>query len=293
MTLTQLRTFLEIADTGSFTSAADKMGYAQSTVTMQIRSLEEELGTPLFDRLGKTVVPTDQGIRLMAYAEKMLQMEREIRSDIKGSDSPSGLLKIGVSETLCYKRFPEILLRYRNMYPEVEIQLTFVTHDTFPGMLRSGAVDMVYTLNPLIERDDLRLLSKKEESLGFYVSPDHKLAKKRKITENDLEDTPLLLTSHGCNFRNMLLEDLEDEGITPKIAIETSSKEILKQFAINGAGVAFIPDMSAQDELRDGKLVRLNWKGANFPVYSQVFVHKDKHITSAIKEMTELIAGYL
>ena len=293
MTLTQLRTFLEIADTGSFTSAADKMGYAQSTVTMQIRSLEEELGTPLFDRLGKTVVPTDQGIRLMAYAEKMLQMEREIKSDITSSDAPSGLLKIGVSETLCYKRFPEMLLRYRNSFPDVEIQLTFVTHDTFPGMLRSGAVDMVYTLNPLIERDDLKLLSKREESLGFYVSPDHKPAKKKKVTESDLNDIALLLTSHGCNFRNMLLEDLEDKGITPKIAIETSSKEILKQFAINGAGIAFIPDMSAQDEVRDGKLLRLNWKGANFPVYSQVFVHKDKHITGAIKEMTELIAGYL
>ena len=129
MTLTQLRTFLEIANAGSFTSAADKMGYAQSTVTMQIRSLEEELGTPLFDRLGKTVVPTDQGIMLMAYAEKMLRIEREIKSDITTSTIPSGLLKIGVSETLCYKRFPEMLLQYRNSFPEVEIHLTFVTHD--------------------------------------------------------------------------------------------------------------------------------------------------------------------
>ncbi|SMC76940.1 DNA-binding transcriptional regulator, LysR family [Oscillospiraceae bacterium] len=292
MTLTQLRTFLEIAESGSFTSAADKMGYAQSTVTMQIRSLEEELGTPLFDRLGKTVVPTDQGIRLMAYAEKMLQMEREIKSDITSSEKPSGLLKIGVSETLCYKRFPEMLLWYRNSFPEVEIQLTFVTHDTFPGMLRSGAVDMVYTLNPLIERDDLKLLSKKEESLGFYVSPDHKLAKKRRVTESDLNDIPLLLTSHGCNFRKMLIEALNEEGIIPNIAIETSSKEILKQFAINGAGAAFIPDMSAQDEVIEGKLTRLNWKGAKFPIYSQVFVHKDKHITGAIREMADLITGY-
>ena len=137
----------------------------------------------------------------------------------------------------------------------------------------------------------MKLIDKSEERLGFYVSPDHTLAKKRRVSESDLKDIPLLLTSHGCNFRKMLLEDLEAEGIIPNIAIETSSKEILKQFAINGAGVAFIPDLSAEDEVRDGKLIKLNWKGEKFPVYSQVFVHKDKHITGAIREMAELIAS--
>jgi DNA-binding transcriptional LysR family regulator len=149
----------------------------------------------------------------------------------------------------------------------------------------------VYTLNPLIERDDLKLLYKEKESLGFYVSPRHPLASKKRVTEQNLADIPLLLTSHNCNFRKMLLAELEKAEITPRIALETSSKEILKQFAMNELGVAFMPDMAAEEEVQSAKLVRLNWKGSPFPVYSQVFVHKDKNVNKAMQQLVESIEG--
>lgn len=110
MTIIQLTTFLEIASLGNFSLAAESLGYAQSTVTMQIKQLEEELGVELFDRLGKSVVLTAAGARLIGYAEKMKQLEREILLDIPISDEPNGTLKIGVSETLCYHLFPQYLL---------------------------------------------------------------------------------------------------------------------------------------------------------------------------------------
>ena len=87
----------------------------------------------------------------------------------------------------------------------------------------------------------------------------------------------------------MLLSDLEKNGIVPKIALETSSKEILKQFAAGGFGVAFIPDMTAENEIKNGKLKRLTWKGADFPVYSQVLIHKDKHQNKALSGLVEII----
>ena len=87
----------------------------------------------------------------------------------------------------------------------------------------------------------------------------------------------------------MLLTDFEAQGITPDIALETSSKEILKQFARNGLGAAFMPDMAAEEEISSGRLVRLNWGGNAFPVFSQVFVHKDKRVSFAISELVELI----
>ena len=290
MTITQLTTFLRIAEEGNFTSAANSLGYAQSTVTMQIKQLEEELGVVLFDRLGKTVCLTSAGERLRIYAEKMQQLEREILADVPAADEPTGMLKLGVSESLCYDRFPQKLLSYREAYPRVDLRLQFVDHDTFPELLKKGGLDLVYTLNPLIEREDLVLLYKKQETLGFYVSPEHPLAGRKRVTEEDLADTPLLVTSHSCNFRKLLLKDLETAGITPRLALETSSKEILKQFAINQLGVAFIPDMSTVEELRSGKLVRLNWKGGSFPIYSQVFIHKDKHVNKAILGLVDLIA---
>ena len=288
MTIVQLETFLKITEAGSFTAASNMLGYAQSTVTTQIKQLEEELNCLLFERLGKNIVLTLEGKRLL-YAQKMLQLEREILLEVPKSEDPTGILRLGVSESLCYNILPHILLEYKKRFPKIVIELQFITHDTFPSMLKQGALDLVYTLNPYIESPELVMLHKKPETLGFYASPEYPLANRNRIKETDLENIPLLLTSHSCNFRLMLIQDLAKYSVTPKIGIETSRKEILKQFAINQLGVAFIPDMVAKEEIENGSLKRLDWGGNDFAIFSQIFIHKDKHLNSAIEGLIEII----
>ncbi len=289
MNNTQLETFLKIVETGSFTATANMLGYAQSTVTTQIKLLEEEFGCLLFERLGKSLVLTAEGEKLISYAEQMLQLQRQMLLEVSAAEIPSGIIKIGVSESLCYKHLPEHLMEYKKKYPGMDIRIQFIDHDTFPPLLKSGALDMVYTLNPLIENQELNMIHKKKESLGFFASPDHPIAKMKKIKETDLENVPLLLTSHTCSFRRMLLDDFFRHGITPKIELETSSKEILKAFAANGLGIAFMPAMAAAAEVQEKKLKKLDWAGDDFPVYLQIFVHKDKHRNRAIEELIGLI----
>jgi DNA-binding transcriptional LysR family regulator len=289
MNNTQLETFLKIVETGSFTSTANMLGYAQSTVTTQIKLLEEEFGCLLFERLGKRLVLTTEGEKLISYAEQMLQLQRQMLLEVSAAEIPSGIIKLGVSESFCYRRLPEKLMEYKKKYPGMDIRIQFIEHNTFPGLLKSGALDVVYTLNPLIENPELTLINKKKESLAYFAKPDHPIAKMKKVTEKDLENVPLLLTSHTCSFRRMLLDDFSKHGITPKIELETSSKEILKSFAKNGLGVAFMPAMAAQTDLEEKKLKKIDWAGADFPIYSQIFVHKDKHQSRAIEELIALI----
>jgi DNA-binding transcriptional LysR family regulator len=288
MTITQLSTFLKIVELSSFSAAADSLGYAQSTVTTQIKQLEDELGCALFERLGKTISVTSSGEKLIKYAEKMLQLEREIYLDVSDEDNPAGVLKLGVSESLCISRFPQILMEFNRDNPRTEIRIQFVTHESIPELLQKGELDMVYTLNPLFDDERIKILHKKREKLGFYVSPDHPMAGKT-IKEKDLKDVPLLLTGHNCNFRHMLLSDFEKNGISPNIVLETSSKEVLKQFAEGGFGVAFIPKMAAEKEVKDGRLKQLTWKGKDFLIYSQVLIHKDKHQNKAINRLVDYI----
>ena len=290
MTITQLGTFLKIAETGNFTAAANLLGYAQSTVTTQIKQLEAELNCLLFERLGKSITLTPEGERLQGYAEKVLQMEREILLEVPAVREPAGTIRLGVSESLCYERLPQSLMKYKKKYPGVDIRLSFIEHETFPDLLKKGALDMAYTLNPLMEPPELKVLYKKRERLGFYAAPEDPRAAGKAIREQDLAGVPLLLTSHHCSFRQLLLEDLARAEVTPRIALETSSKEILKQFAANGLGVAFMPDMAAQEEVRKKRLVRLNWQGLDFPVYAQIFIHRDKHVSRAIRDLAEMIA---
>ena len=289
MTIIQLETFLKIVETRNFTTAANLLGYAQSTVTTQIKQLEEELGCLLFDRLGKTIVPTAEGERLADYAERMTQIQREIRLEVPGTQETAGRIRLGVSESLCYNRLPKVLMRFRQQYPAVEIQLSFIMHDTFPDLLKKGALDLAYSLNPPTEYPDLDILYESPETLGFYTSPDHPLAKRQKVTEKDLSEIPLLLTSHNCSFRHMLLEDLAGHAVTPRIALETSSKEILRQFAINGLGVAFMPDMVAEEQAGQNLLKRMDWAGKDFTIVSRVYIHKDKHRNHGIRELVRLI----
>ena len=289
MTIVQLETFLKITETGSFTAASNALGYAQSTVTTQIKQLEDELNCLLFERLGKNIVLTLEGERLLLYAQRMLQLEREILLEVPKSKNPTGIIRLGVSESLCYNTLPYILMEYKKRFPKIEIQLQLITHDTFPSMLKQGSLDLVYTLNPYIELPELIMLHKKPETLGFYASPEYPLASRNHIKETDLENIPLLLTSHRCNFRLMLIQDLAKYSIIPKIEIETSRKEILKQFAINQLGVAFIPDMVVKEEIENGSLKRLDWDGNDFAIFSQIFIHKDKHLNSAIEGLVEII----
>ena len=289
MNNTQLETFLKIVETGSFTATANTLGYAQSTVTTQIKLLEEEFGCLLFERLGKSLVLTSEGEKLISYAEQMLQLQRQMLLDVSAAEIPSGIIKIGVSESLCYKHFPERLMEYKKKYPGMDIRIQFIDHDTFPGLLKNGALDLVYTLNPLIENPELKMIYKRKESLCFFARPDHPIAKMKKVKETDLESVPLLLTSHTCNFRRMLLEDFSRHGVTPKIELETSSKEILKVFAANGLGIAFMPSMTAEAEVKEKKLKKIDWAGDDFPIYSQVFVHKDKRLNRVIEELLRLI----
>lgn len=289
MNIFQLETFLKIAETKNFTTAGNVLGYAQSTVTTQIKGLEDELGCLLFERLGKSIVLTPEGQKLCGYAQKMLQLKREIFLEVPPSKEPSGVIKLGVSESLCYDLLPKILLKYRKKYPKVDIQISFINHDTFPQMLKNGALDLAWTLNPLVQEEGFLILHKKREELCFFASPRHPLAQKKSISEADLKDVPLLLTGHNCNFRHMLLEDLKRAGITPRVALETSSKEVLKQFAINQFGVAFMPDMAARAEVKAKKLKRLLWKGQDFEVYSQLIVCKDKRIGSPIEAFEKMM----
>ncbi len=291
MNNTQSETFLKLVETKSFTTTANMLGYAQSTVTTQIKQLEEELGCLLFERLGKRLVVTSEGEKLIAYAQQMLKLQREILLEVSASKTPSGIIKLGVSESFCYNRLPESLVKYKKAYPGMDIQLQFIEHDTFPGLLKSGALDLVYTLNPLTETPELSLIHKEKETLAFFASPDHPIAQKKRVKEKDLEGIPLLLTSHNCSFRHMLLQDFMEHQVTPKIEMETSSKEVLKQFAINGLGVAFMPSMVAAEEVRSGALKKIDWAGDDFPIYSQIFIHKDKHMNMAMNDLIKLMIG--
>jgi len=144
MDLKQLQTFLTAAETLSFTQTAQLLDYAQSSITAQIKSLEEELGVILFERLGKRVTLTDEGKRLQQYAQKMLELDIEMKKALS-NEQAQVVLKIGAQESQCVYRLPSILQQYQKAYPQVKIIFKPVhTTEVAKDLLQSRSFDVAF-----------------------------------------------------------------------------------------------------------------------------------------------------
>ena len=293
MDLKQLKSFLMICKLQSFTQSADALGYAQSTITTQIKLLESELEVKLFERMGKNVTLTHEGKKLLPYAKQMLKLASEIKN-LKSNDSdPSGILTIGAAESLCVLKLPEILKEYRKLYPKVEVSLKFGNCTDFRHFLRDNIIDVAFSLGTRIEADDFITEIVFDEEMLLLTAPGHPLIDKEVVYPKDIENEPLILTELGCSYRAVFENILRSYNIKPNMVLETGSVQAIKQFTMSGLGLTLLPRVAVKEELAQGKMVTLNWSGPDFGIVSQVLYHKDKWLSPALKAFLNLSRNML
>jgi DNA-binding transcriptional LysR family regulator len=144
MEIRHLITFKTIVDVGGYTRAADFLGYAQSTVTAHIQAIEQEMGQPLFNRLGKKMVLTEVGKHLLPYANEMVDLFEKAKQMPSADHEPSGNLVIGAPESLTVYRLPSVLHEYKQKYPKVKITLKSSTCWQIRDELRHGKMDIAF-----------------------------------------------------------------------------------------------------------------------------------------------------
>lgn len=171
MEIRQLKTFWTLASTRSFSRTAEVLNYVPSTVTMQIKALEEELGVRLLDRLGKSVVLTDAGHQLLPYATKILNDIEEARCVSSQNGELTGTIIIGADEVLCTYRLPALLRDYRQQYPHVRLLFKPLSGQNLKQSLREGDVDVVFMLDEPIVSSDLHTEILLDEPFLMVVSP--------------------------------------------------------------------------------------------------------------------------
>lgn len=293
MDFKQLNAFLTISRLQSFTKAADALGYAQSTITTQIKLLESELNVKLFERIGKTTTLTHEGKKLLPYAKQILKLSTDIKTTVSNEDKPSGTLTIGAAESLCVLRLPEILKEYRILYPDVDVSLKFGSCSDFRHYLSENLIDVAFSLGVKIDSDEFISEVELPEPMLLLAYPDHPLIHKDKILPKDIESQSLILTETGCSYRAAFERVLKDSGIKPNITLETGSVQAIKQFTMSGLGITVLPEIAVKDEVKSGKLIPLNWKGPDLNIISQVIYHKDKWISPALREFIHISNKFL
>ncbi len=289
MELRQLNSFMAIAKLQSFSKAAQELGYAQSSITSQIQLLEQELNVRLFERLGHNITLTPEGKKLQPMAEQMLRLSNDIKSMANNSEKPSGPLIIGAVESLCVTRLPKILKEYRARYPDVEILIKFGNRSEFLRALKENTIDIAFFVDQKITESDFITALQFPEPMALFCSSGYSFAHKDDVYPEDLSGEPLILTEVNCGYRALFDTIMSQSNIKPRSVIETSNVQAIKQLILSGMGITFLPQTAVEEELQQEKLIKLNWMGPEFLIFTQVLYHKTKWISAALKAFLNLL----
>ncbi len=288
MEFRQLNTFIAVAKLSNFTKAATQLGYSQSAVTAQIQLLERELGTHLFERLGKSISLTPEGEKLLVYAKQILKLCDEAKNTLAASDILKGNLTIGATESLCAVRLPRLFKEFHERYPSVEITLKMENCSECQTLLRENQVDIAFIMGQKINAPEFIAELELPEPLVLLAIPGHPLTIKKHVYPEDIADYTIIVSERGCSFRNLFQKSLDDAGVTPKSIMETGSIQAIKQLTMSGLGITLLPRIAVEEELNRKQLAELHWDGTPFNLVTQMIYHRDKWISAALRAFIDL-----
>jgi DNA-binding transcriptional LysR family regulator len=281
--LRQLRTFQAVAARQSVTRAATALGYAQSSVTAQIKALEEDIGVPLFDRIGRRVELTKAGQAMVDYTDRILALANEARTIVGNDRKPSGSLTIAASETLLAHRLPSVIGRYQKAHPQVEITVIAAENCGLQAkdLKLDSSIDIALVLDQQHTSENLIVECLSVEDVLVLVSPGHRLASVNLLNANMLRDEQVLLTERSCGYRVLFERAVSETGTTLSKTLELPGIEAIKRCASAGMGVAVLPRITVEQELAHRQLVSLCWPTKTIRVYTQMIRHSEKWQSSA------------
>jgi DNA-binding transcriptional LysR family regulator len=254
MDLRQLEIIRAIADSGSFTAAGAKLHVSQSAISRQILLLEEELGEPVFHRIGRRIRITPAGESLLQLSHRVFQDLQDTVSSISDKqESLKGTMRLVGGMTVCLYVFPALLAEVRRIHPHLDLKITVGSAERSIAMLRSGAADLGLISLP-VDATDLVSLPVLEEELLLVSYPSHPLAKKKPITPADLNRQHFILFETGSITRKLVEEFFARERIKPEIVMETENVEIIKAMVRSGLGISIIPWQAAAADVRAKQL---------------------------------------
>src|SRR5205807_985495 len=287
MDFDQLETFLEVARHSSFSRAAERRFRTQPAISSQIRALEEEIRTRLFDRSGGKVALTASGKVFQKYAESVLEARKNVITTLAEMERvPRGEIVIGANEATCLHILPEVFAEFKKQYPNVGVQITRLERAKILGSVNDNAVDFGVVSVPV---DDKRLtvVNIHCDELVMITPPGHALSRMKEITVKDLARFPLLLPKVG-RTRTAIENLFHDRQLKPKVAMELDSSELLKRFVAAEVGIGFIARSNVIEDVKAGALAAIPLADAMIRRDLALVYRKDKSLSRAARAFIEI-----
>lgn len=264
MEIRQLRAFVAIAESGTFTAGALRVHVTQAAISMQIRQLETEIGARVFVRAPRHVILTEAGEQLLRRARHILREHDAALDEIAElAGAERGRLRIGsASAMVLTEQLPAILKELRKQHPAAEIAVTSGTSEVLVDQILAGEVDVAFVSLPVDVRG-IKTERLSEDQLVAIASPRHKLAKQRTISAYTLAGERLILGERGGNTRRLIDQFFAQAGVTLRVAMELSRQQAIRRMVEEDMGVGIVPLQSVKEEVDKGKLIRWWIEGAH------------------------------
>jgi len=287
----QLSFFLAVAQEGSFSRAAEKVGRTQPALSLALKRLEEELGERLLDRGNRNVVVTEAGRVLQNYAHRLLFLREEAQSAISELRGLlRGRLRIGANESTSLYLLPDLLVAFRQAYPQIKVEVFRSNSEAIPSQVLEYGLDVGFiSFDPgtaglasdLVLRDPLVLV----------VPPKHPLARKRQVKVMELAKETFVAHNAKTPARTRLVEFFVEHDTPLNIAVELSTIETIKAFVVRGAGLAILPRMSVVDAISDGRLKEVRIEGLKIERAIRVVHRPEAELSHAALAFLALVRG--
>ncbi|ULO09798.1 LysR family transcriptional regulator [Paenibacillus sp. 19GGS1-52] len=287
MDLTYLRTFREVAKRQSFTRAAEELGYAQSSVTMQIQKIEKEYGVPLIERHGRQLRLTPPGEELLKLFVEILDLYDRSKETI--AQQIGGTLTIGTIDSLAAFYLPPFLQQLRTRFPGLNIHLQTEQEANLVSKIKDGEVDIGLMLDRNTADSMLHRTIIREEPLVLIAPVGHKLAQLKTVQLSDLNNCELIVSEESCIYRSLFENLLKEHGIIFRIGFELSNLEAIKRCVMNELGIALLPRIVAQEEIERGYLAELPFYHPEIHFDLQLLLHPKKWRSQPLQYFIEMV----
>ena len=290
MEIRNLISFIHVSELGSFTGAAERLGYSQSTISFQIKQLEEELGCLLFERINHTVKLTERGRELVSYAHKICDLTDEFRERIKCESDVSGHIHIVVPDSVCEDMINTNYRGFHSRFPRITLKFTNAdTADMF-RMLDRNEADIIITLDSHSYHRDYVIAKEEPLKMHFVTSSSSPFAKCRALSVLDIVSEPFILTEHGQGYRRVFDRELAKRSLEIFPVLEIGRTDIITSIlAKEDNMISFLPDFVTNRHIESGTLVRLDVCDFEVEIWKQLIYHKNKWLSRSLKNFIEYV----
>ena len=289
MELRNLITFIHVAELGSFTKAAEQLGYSQSTISFQIKQLEEELDCLLFERINHTITLTDKGHELVSYAHQIRALTDEFRENLTQEADCSGHIHIVTPDSVCEEMIYSHYIDFHNKYPSISIRFTTADTSVMFDMLDHNEADAIITLDSHTYRRDYVIAKEKLLSMHFVTNARSGFAARRNLSIREIINEPFILTECGQGYRRVFDKELAKHSLEITPVLEIGRTDIITSILAQSDMISYLPDFVTTPLIASGQLCYLDVCDVNIEIWKQLIYHKNKWISKSLKAFIDYV----